>query len=65
MFLEHVRSSNPVLGPVMDFLNPLVFWMAGDNLNRKTVDHVAQSGFIVEKVTDLTGIFKLIEARKP
>ena len=64
-FLEHVRSSNAVLGPVMDFFNPLMFWTVGDNFNRKTVENVAQSGFTIEKVTDLTGIFKLIEARKP
>ncbi len=65
LFIEHVRSSNAVLGPVMDFFNPVIFWAFGDNFNRRTVDNVSKSGFIIEKVTDLTGIFKLIEARKP
>jgi hypothetical protein len=37
----------------------------GPNINRKTVENVANSGLNVEKVTDLAaGIFKLIEARK-
>ena len=65
IFLEHVRSSNPFFGTLMDFLNPIMFWTIGDNFNRRTVDNVAKSGFIVDQVTDLTGIFKLIEARKP
>jgi ubiquinone/menaquinone biosynthesis C-methylase UbiE len=65
LFLEHVRSANPVLGPVMDFFNPLVFWTVGDNLNRRTAENVARSGLKIENITDLSGIFKLIEARKP
>ncbi len=64
LFLEHVRSSSAVFGPVMDFFNPVVFWAFGDNFNRRTVQNVAQSGFVIERVTDLTGIFKLIEAKK-
>ncbi len=64
LFLEHVRSSSAVFGPVMDFFNPAVFWAFGDNFNRRTVQNVAQSGFVIERVTDLTGIFKLIEAKK-
>ena len=63
LFLEHVRSSNVALGPMVDFFNPAIFWAFGDNFNRRTVDNVAESGFIIEKVTDLTGIFKLIEAK--
>ncbi len=65
VFMEHVRSSNPFWGSLMDVFNPVVFWAFGDNLNRRTVDNVAKSGFIVDRVTDLSGIFKLIEARKP
>lgn len=64
LLLEHVRSSSAVLGPVMDFFNPAIFWAFGDNFNRRTVDNVAMSGFVVENVTELTGIFKLIEAKK-
>ncbi len=64
VLLEHVLSSRRWLAFIMNLLNPLVFWMIGDNFNRKTVDNVARSGLVVERVTDLSGIFKLIEARK-
>ena len=37
----------------------------GANINRRTVDNVAKSGLLIDRVTDLAaGIFKLIEARK-
>ena len=64
VLLEHVLSSRRWLAVIMNLFNPVVFWMIGDNFNRKTVDNVARSGLVVEKVTDLSGIFKLIEARK-
>lgn len=64
VLLEHVISSGRVSGAIMNFLNPLVLWTAGDNINRHSIESVAKSGLTVEKVSDLTGIFKLIEARK-
>ena len=64
VMLEHVISSGKVSGAMMNLLNPLVLWTSGDNINRHTVKNVAASGLIIEKVADLTGIFKLIEARK-
>ena len=64
VLLEHVLSANRLLGVIMNLLNPLVLRLMGPNINRKTVDNVANSGLRVEKVTDLAaGIFKLIEAR--
>ena len=64
ILLEHVLSSHHLLGFIMNLLNPLVLWMIGDNINRKTVENVTESGLVIEKITDLGGIFKLIEARK-
>jgi ubiquinone/menaquinone biosynthesis C-methylase UbiE len=65
LLLEHVLSANRLLGVLMNLLNPLVVRTMGPNINRKTVDNVANSGLKVESVTDLVaGIFKLIEARK-
>ena len=65
LLLEHVRSDNPVLGPLMDALDPLVQWM-GPHINRRTVQNVRDSGWQVERVDDLgaADIFKLIVARK-
>jgi ubiquinone/menaquinone biosynthesis C-methylase UbiE len=64
--LEHVRSENPFLGPLMDALNPVVVRITGVNINRKTVENVSRSGLRLEKVEDLgkAGVFKLIVARR-
>ena len=67
LLLEHMRSPNPLLGAVMDFLNPLIVRMMGANINRQTVENVHKAGLKVERVEDLGmgGIFKLIVARVP
>ncbi len=63
--LEHVRLGHPMLGPLMDTLNPLVVQLIGANINRRTVVNVWASGLQVESVEDLGlgGMFKLIHAR--
>jgi len=63
--LEHVLSANRILAFLMNLVNPVIVRIMGPNINRKTVENVANSGLKVERVTDLAvGIFKLIEARK-
>jgi phosphatidylethanolamine/phosphatidyl-N-methylethanolamine N-methyltransferase len=65
VLLEHVLSSNFYLAAMMQAVNPFTRKLFGENFNRKTVENVAKSGLIIEKVTDVGwGIFKLIEARK-
>ncbi len=65
VLLEHVLSANRIIAGLMNLVNPLVVRTMGPNINRRTVDNVARSGLVIEKVTDLSaGIFKLIEARK-
>lgn len=64
LLLEHVLSAHRILAFLMNLVNPVVIRAMGPNINRKTVENVANSGLKVEKVTDLAaGIFKLIEAR--
>ena len=64
LLLEHVLSANRILAFLMNLVNPIVVRAMGPNINRKTVENVANSGLKVEKVIDLAaGIFKLIEAR--
>ena len=65
LLLEHMRSANPLLGALMDFVNPLVVWLMGANINRRTVENVQAAGLQIESVEDLGmgGIFKLIVAR--
>jgi len=67
LLLEHMRSPNPLLGTVMDILNPLILRMMGANINRRTVDNVRRAGLEIEQIEDLGtgGIFKLIVARAP
>jgi ubiquinone/menaquinone biosynthesis C-methylase UbiE len=64
--LEHVRAENPVLGTLMDVLNPVSVRMTGANINRRTVENVDRSGLQLERVEDLGigDIFKLIVARR-
>ncbi len=67
VLLEHMRSPNPVVGALMDLLNPLVVSMMGANINRRTVENVQKAGLELEQVEDLGmgGVFKLILARAP
>jgi ubiquinone/menaquinone biosynthesis C-methylase UbiE len=66
LMIEHVRSENPLLGNVMDLLNPVVVRTMGPNINRHTVENVDRAGLIVDRVEDLGlgDIFKLIVARR-
>lgn len=65
LLLEHVRSENPVLGRLMDMLNPLVVRITGANINRDTVENVRKAGLEVVSVEDvgMHGIVKLITAK--
>jgi len=65
LLLEHMRPANPIIGAMMDALNPLVVRVMGANINRRTVENVQKSGLVLEKVENLGmgGIFKMILAR--
>ena len=65
--LEHMRSEQPVVGNLIDLLNPMVVRMMGANINRRTLDNVRRFGFEIVQVEDLAwgGIFKRIIARRP
>lgn len=64
IMLEHVRSNKPLLGPLMDILNPLPLHMYGANINRKTVKNLKVAGFRHIEVRDLwLDIVKLIVIR--
>jgi len=64
ILLEHVRSENPVLGKIMDVLNPLAVNLTGANINRDTVANVQKGGLKLSQVKNVKGnIVKLIQAR--
>ncbi len=64
LLLEHVRSTNEVLGALMDLFNPIVVWALGDNINRRTVDAVEEAGIhIMERQNTMGSIMKIITAQ--
>lgn len=61
--MEHMRVDKPVIGPIMDFVNPFVLRMMGANINRRTVENVKLAGLQIETIEDLAGtVFRLIHA---
>lgn len=62
--LEHVRINRPVIGPLMDLVNPMVVRMMGANINRQTAENVKKAGLTIVSVENLKGeLIKLIHAR--
>jgi phosphatidylethanolamine/phosphatidyl-N-methylethanolamine N-methyltransferase len=62
--LEHVRIDRPVIGPLMDALNPMMVRMMGANINRQTVENVRRAGLQIVSVEDLGGpLVKFIHVR--
>ncbi|MBI4830038.1 MAG: class I SAM-dependent methyltransferase [Candidatus Lindowbacteria bacterium] len=65
LHLEHVRSKRPVVGKLMDIMNPLVVRMAGANINRDTETNIRKSGLRIVEVKDLwLDILKLFRVTK-
>ena len=62
--LEHVRIDRPVIGLLMDLLNPVVVRVVGANINRRTVENVRRAGLEIVEVENLRGeLVKLIHAK--
>ena len=61
--LEHVRSRNPIVGKLMDWMNPIWVRLTGANINRDTVSNVTRAGLKVDSVESRSlGLMKLIHA---
>jgi len=66
LLLEHVRSNNPVVGKMMDLINPIAVRLSGANINRRTVENLRAAGFADFDVeTHAFGLIKTIRARRP
>ncbi len=62
--LEHVRVDKPVIGTLMDLMNPFVVRIVGANINRRTVENVRRAGLEIVSVENLSDdLVKLIHAR--
>jgi len=64
LLLEHVRIDRPVIGSVMDALNPLFVSLLGPNINRRTVENIEKAGMSIKSVEHLgpMGMVKMIIA---
>lgn len=67
ILLEHMRSKNPILAKIMDWLDPLVVRAIGPHINRYTDENVNKAGLEIEYIDELDplGIFRFIAARSP
>ncbi|NLJ78441.1 MAG: class I SAM-dependent methyltransferase [Tissierellia bacterium] len=55
VMIEHVRSEQKFLGPIMDLLNPLTVNIYGANINRRTVENIHEAGYTDFEVSNLSG----------
>lgn len=50
LLLDHVRIDHPLIGRIMDVMNPLVVRLWGANINRRTIENVQRAGLCIEHV---------------
>ncbi|MEW6698590.1 MAG: class I SAM-dependent methyltransferase [Bacillota bacterium] len=63
ILLEHVRSDHPIIGRLMDILNPLSLYLVGSNINRRTLENVREAGIKLTRIENIfSKIVKLIVA---
>jgi ubiquinone/menaquinone biosynthesis C-methylase UbiE len=60
LLLEHVRIDTPVIGFIMDIMNPIVLHFIGANINRTTVKNVEKAGLCIEKIEHL-GFMQMVK----
>ncbi|MBI2166021.1 MAG: methyltransferase domain-containing protein [Chloroflexi bacterium] len=67
LLLEHVRIERPLIGLLMDLLNPVAVRMTGANINRRTVANARRAGLILLSLESLApmGLVTLITAKPP
>ena len=64
LLLEHMRPENRLLGTLFDALNPLIVWITGANINRRTMDNIRDAGWRIESAENLSSdIVRWVEAR--
>jgi phosphatidylethanolamine/phosphatidyl-N-methylethanolamine N-methyltransferase len=65
LLLEHVRVNKPVIGKLMDLLDPLMVRLMGLHINRHTVKNMKKAGLEIGRVEGLApgSLVKLIVAR--
>ena len=60
LLLEHVRIDRPVIGFIMDIMNPFFLHFIGPNINRRTIENVGKAGLRIEKIEHL-GFMQMVK----
>lgn len=65
LLLDHVRIDQPIIGNVMDILDPMISRLWGAHINRRTVENVKRAGLAIESIEHLgpMQMVKLIVAK--
>jgi ubiquinone/menaquinone biosynthesis C-methylase UbiE len=64
LLLEHMRVDKPIIGPLMDAVNPVVVKLMGANINRRTMENIRLAGLTVLAEEKIFGsLVKLIVAK--
>ena len=65
LLLDHVRIERPLIGPLMDRLNPATVRLAGEHINHRMDAFVREAGFeiIESRRLGLMGMIQFIAAR--
>lgn len=65
LMLEHMRSEQPVIGRMMDLVNPLVVGVWGANINRDTMSNIKEAGLKVTSEHRVMGtMMRRLEVQK-
>jgi demethylmenaquinone methyltransferase/2-methoxy-6-polyprenyl-1,4-benzoquinol methylase len=63
--IEHMRSKSPLIARIEDLINPIMFFLIGDELTRNTVENIKKAGFTITEENNLAfkDVFKKIRAK--
>src|SRR5699024_2644057 len=50
IMLEHMRSDNPLIGSVLDIINPFAVRLSGANVNRNTVSNIESEVYLLTSI---------------
>ncbi len=61
-FLEHGRINRPIIGKLMDFLNPIIAYFSGENINRQIDNYIEEVGLEISELKSYDdGLIKIVQ----
>ena len=66
LLLEHMLAEPPALARIMRCLDPVIHWLTGVHIARRTVHNVETAGWVIDSISPLSraAMFRLIAAHK-